>query len=314
MLSAPTPTPVHSHRFPTIAALAVALSLFFSVGAFSNSQKEAEPLEDLLETGRALWDHDAPDRVQEHYAFPSPQEIEPLLSDLELEDETTAELARNAKNAREALEVLREYEGGDAIADWLEPRIDFFEAAEEIEASSVVVDPNLPQFTRGYWDRVLASRKPPKRAEQYVPLFRQAFSQMGIPTELIWISEVESSMNPNAKSPVGALGPFQFMPETAERFGLSLESPDERTDPKKSAVAADLYVRSLYRQFGSWPLVLAAYNAGEGRVSRALAKLKATTFEDVSCILPAETRMYVPKVLATVALRESVELELLPGL
>lgn len=290
--------------------------LFASLPLFAESREEPESLEYLLETGRSLWDYDAPDNVQEHYSFPTLDDIQPLLSELEseLQDETTAQLAHYAKNAREALGLLREYEGGDAIADWLEPRLDFFEAAKEIEESSEPQNPHLPQFTRGYWDRVLASRKPPKRAEEYVPLFRRAFNQMGIPAELIWISEVESSMNPEAKSPVGALGPFQFMPETAKRFGLSLESPDERTDPKKSAVAAALYLRILYSQFQSWPLAIAAYNAGEGRVSRALAKMKATTFEDVSCILPAETRMYVPKVLATVALRESIEPEFLPGL
>ncbi len=295
----------------SFAALALSTSFIKA-----ESLEESPPLEDLLETGRALWDQFAPDNFQEHYAFPTLDDIQPFLLELdtELTEDSTAKLANYARNAREALGLLRDYEGGDVIADWLEPRIDFFEAAKEIEEATDPVDPFLPQFTRSYWDRVLASRELPKRAEQYAPLFRRAFSQMGIPTELIWISEVESSMNPNALSPVGALGPFQFMPETAQRFGLSLEEPDERTDPKKSAVAAALYLRILYSQFNSWPLAIAAYNAGEGRVSRALAKSKATTFEDVSCILPAETRMYVPKVMATVALRESIEPEFLPGL
>lgn len=296
-------------------ALALAGALVSFVQSEAETIEETAPLEDLLETGRVLWDQFAPDNVQEHYSFPSLDDVQPFLSEIETEllGDSTAKLATYAKNARETLEMLREFEGGDSIADWLEPRIDFFEAATEIEETKTV-NPHLPQFTRSYWDRVLAKRKPPKRAEQYAPLFRRAFDQMGIPTELIWISEVESSMNPNALSPVGALGPFQFMPETAQRFGLSLEGPDERTDPKKSAVAAALYLRILYSQFNSWPLAIAAYNAGEGRVSRALAKSKATTFEDVSCILPAETRMYVPKVMATVALRESIEPEFLPGL
>ncbi len=292
---------------------AVLASLASHIAA--ESLEESPRLEDLLETGRAVWDQFAPDKIQEHYAFPTNEEIQPFLSELETElvKNSTAKLAIYAKNARETLDMLREYESGDAIADWLEPRIDFFEAATEIEETKTV-NPYLPQYTRSYWDRVLADRKPPKRAKKYAPLFRRAFDQMGIPTELIWISEVESSMNPNALSPVGALGPFQFMPETAQRFGLSLEGTDERTDPKKSAVAAALYLRILYSQFNSWPLAIAAYNAGEGRVSRALAKVKATTFEDVSCILPTETRMYVPKVMATVALRESIEPEFLPGL
>jgi len=82
---------------------------------------------------------------------------------------------------------------------------------------------------------------------------------------------------------------------------------------KKRGVAAALYLRISYRQFNSWPLAIAAYNAGGGRVSRALAKVRATTFEDVSCLLPAETGMYVPKVVATLALRESIEPEFFPG-
>lgn len=283
--------------------------------AKADSRVETPELDDLLETGRSIWDEFVPDAIQERYAFPTIDDIQPFLSELDTEliEDTTAQLATYAKGASATLKRLREYEGGDAIADWLEPRIDFFEAATEIEESPTA-DPHLPQYTRIYWDRVLADRKPPKRAEQYVPMFRRAFNQMGIPTPLIWIYEVESSMNPKAVSPVGALGPFQFMPETAERFGLSLEEPDERTDPKRSAVAAALYLRILYSQFNSWPLAIAAYNAGEGRVSRALEKFNVSTFEDVSCILPAETRMYVPKVLATIALRESIEPEFLPGL
>lgn len=181
-------------------------------------------LDNYLETGRDVWDQFAPDNLQEHYAFPSLDDIQPFLAELQTEfaTDSTAQLATYA-NTKEA------------IADWLEPLIDFLETPSEIEASEPVIS-HLPQFTRIYWDRVLASRKPPKRAEPCVPLFPSAFRQMGIPTDLVWISEVEFSMNPNAKSPVEALGPFQFMPETPERFGLSLESLDERTDPKKSAL------------------------------------------------------------------------------
>ena len=301
-------------RAVTSCLLAMALPVVNTISQ-ADSQQETPSFGDLLETGRSIWDEFAPDYIQERYAFPTLDDIEPFLSDLDIQlvEDSTAKLASYAKNANKTIKRLREYEGGDALADWLEPRIDFFEAATEIE-ESLSIDPYLPQYTRSYWDRVLANREPPTRAEQYVPLFRQAFNQMGIPTELIWISEVESSMNPKALSPVGALGPFQFMPETAERFGLSLEEPDERTDPKKSAVAAALYLRILYSRFNSWPLAIAAYNAGEGRVSRALEEFNVSKFEDVSCILPAETRMYVPKVLATIALRESIEPELLPGL
>jgi membrane-bound lytic murein transglycosylase D len=93
------------------------------------------------------------------------------------------------------------------------------------------------------------------------------------------------------------------MPDTAHNLGLSLFLPDERTDPEKSARAAAHYLRILHDRFGSWPLALAAYNAGEGRVSRLLAERKAADFAGIAAALPAETRMYVPKVCALVAVR-----------
>jgi membrane-bound lytic murein transglycosylase D len=93
------------------------------------------------------------------------------------------------------------------------------------------------------------------------------------------------------------------MPETAKSLGLQTFLPDERTHPEKSARAAAQYLRRLHGRFGDWPLALAAYNAGEGRVSRTLAKQNAKTFAEIADNLPAETRMYVPKVLATIEVR-----------
>ncbi|MCX6998422.1 MAG: transglycosylase SLT domain-containing protein, partial [Kiritimatiellaeota bacterium] len=88
---------------------------------------------------------------------------------------------------------------------------------------------------------------------------------------------------------------------------------DERLVPEKSARAAARCLRALYGQFGSWPLALAAYNAGAGRVGRALQKDATGTFEQIAGQLPLETQMYVPKVLATVALREAVNPAALPA-
>ena len=140
-----------------------------------------------------------------------------------------------------------------------------------------------------------------------MPQFKEAFASKGIPSELAWISEVESSIRLEARSPAGAYGPFQFMPATAKRFGLKVGPVDERADPQKSAEAAATYLKILHNRFQSWPLALAAYNAGEGRVGRALKKHGATSFGEVAPYLPAETRMFVPKTLATIATRESVD-------
>lgn len=167
--------------------------------------------------------------------------------------------------------------------------------------------PTPIEFTQPYWNQTIASRPAPKLAHRYMPIFKRSFAAKGVPPELAWLSEVESSLNLHAKSPVGAYGPFQFMPATAQRFGLKVGSPDERAHPLKSSQAAASYLKILHNQFQSWPLALAAYNAGEGRVERTMKASGAQTFEELSPHLPAETRMYVPKVLATIAARESID-------
>ena len=158
------------------------------------------------------------------------------------------------------------------------------------------------------WVKRLESRPPPKGASQYVPLLKPVFKQEGVPTELVWLAEVESSFDPQAKSPVGALGLYQFMPATAERFGLSLRPKDERMVPERSALAAAKYLKFLHGRFQSWPLALAAYNAGEGRVGKLLTRHEANSFEEIAEHLPAETRMYVPKMAAVVRVREGADL------
>ena len=146
-----------------------------------------------------------------------------------------------------------------------------------------------------------------------MPLLRRAFSEEGAPPELAWLAEVESSFNSSARSPSGARGLFQLKAETARGLGLSTFLPDERTDPGKSAHAAARNLRALGEKFGSWPLALAAYNAGEGRVSRALAARHAVDFAGVAPALPAGTRMYVPEVCALVAIRTGVTPDRLPA-
>jgi membrane-bound lytic murein transglycosylase D len=100
---------------------------------------------------------------------------------------------------------------------------------------------------------------------------------------------------------------FQFMPVTAKRFSLSLAPVDERKNPDRSAHAAARYLKFLYGSFKSWPLAIAAFNAGEGRVQKALDAHSRRTFEAIAPDLPIETRMYVPKVAAIIALREGVD-------
>jgi membrane-bound lytic murein transglycosylase D len=146
----------------------------------------------------------------------------------------------------------------------------------------------------------------PANAAELMPELRRAFADEGMPPELAWLAEVESSLNPTARSPSGARGLFQLKADTARNLGLSTFLPDERTDPGKSAHAAARELRALEEKFGTWPLAIAAYNAGAGRVGRALESRHASDFAGAAPALPAGTRLYVPEVCALIDVRTGI--------
>lgn len=136
-----------------------------------------------------------------------------------------------------------------------------------------------------------------------MPYFRMIdniFAQYHIPVELKYLAVVESNLKSTAVSYKGAVGPWQFMPETGRNMGLRVTpSHDERTDLYKSTHAAAKYLRSLYRQMGDWLLVIAAYNGGPGRVESAIRKSNSRDFWILQYQLPAESRNHVKKFIAT---------------
>jgi len=143
------------------------------------------------------------------------------------------------------------------------------------------------------------------RACPYAVPAQQIFEQRGLPKDLIYVALVESGFTPKARSHAKAVGMWQFIPATGKRFGLEQNKwVDERCHPMKAARAAADYLSFLYDTFGSWPLALAAYNAGEKAVQGALDQSGLKTFWDLSDhgYLPFETRDYVPKVLAAVTI------------
>ncbi|MBI2438380.1 MAG: lytic transglycosylase domain-containing protein, partial [Lentisphaerae bacterium] len=119
-----------------------------------------------------------------------------------------------------------------------------------------------------------------------IPRLKAIFEQEGVPQQWVWIAEVESGFDPQAESPAGAVGLFQLMPATAKRFGLRLTPLDDRLAPEKSANAAAQYLKYLRQEFGCWPLALAAYNAGEGRLKGIMNEFGVRTFEEVERFLP----------------------------
>lgn len=139
------------------------------------------------------------------------------------------------------------------------------------------------------------------RLSRYRPLVETIFAEFHLPSDLVYLSLVESGFNPYAYSRAKATGPWQFMKGTAKLYGLRVDAyVDERRDPIKSTVAAARYLRDLYDLFGAWPLAMAAYNAGEGKVMRALHKAQAESFTDISKtrLIRRETKEYVPRFMA----------------
>jgi membrane-bound lytic murein transglycosylase D len=163
-----------------------------------------------------------------------------------------------------------------------------------------------------YWRRRVASHPLPRQAAAQAPRLQAIFEAERLPACLVWVAEVESGFNPDARSPAGAVGLYQLMPATARSLGLTTVDPDQRLDPESNARAAARYLRHLYRRFGDWPLVLAAYNGGEGRVAGALRRHGATRFDAIAPHLSLETRMYVPRVLETIRLRAGIAPDAIP--
>jgi membrane-bound lytic murein transglycosylase D len=126
------------------------------------------------------------------------------------------------------------------------------------------------------------------------------FNRYQMPDQLKYLSVIESELNANAVSHVGAVGPWQLMPATARILGLKVaRGHDERTQFAKSTKAAALYLKDLHREFGDWLLVLAAYNGGANAVNRAIRLSGSHNFWILQNYLPAESRVHVKKFIAT---------------
>ena len=230
------------------------------------------------------------------------------------------DMAGLRQTAQVVLPLLESREETQPYAAWLKARMDYLEVADEIRLTippptaptnqlpqSVPNPP--PQKERELWVKKVSVRPWPARAKEYVPALKLIFAAQKIPSELVWVAEVESGFDRRALSPAGAAGLFQLMPDTAKRFGLSLWPRDQRYQAEPSATASAQYLKYLYNRFHDWRLALAAYNAGEGTVQKLLNRHPAASYDAIAEHLPAETQMYVPRVEATLRQREGANLE-----
>lgn len=178
---------------------------------------------------------------------------------------------------------------------------------QRLQALPLIIEVPYNEVVRNYIlryikhsPRQLASLQ--RKAEYYFPIFEDIIARHELPYELCYLSIVESALNPQARSHMGASGLWQFMPATGKRYHLEINSlVDERMDPIRSTEAACEYLSTLYNIFGDWNLAIASYNCGPGNVNKAIHRAGGKRdFWSIYPFLPRETRGYLPIFIAVV--------------
>jgi membrane-bound lytic murein transglycosylase D len=178
---------------------------------------------------------------------------------------------------------------------------DIFLVSPTGASNTVQLNPRAASFVQDYMTR--HSKHLQKMKDWALPYFNMidgVLTSHGVPNQLKYLAVIESNMQSYALSWAGAVGPWQFMPATARRMGLKVNSSiDERTDYYKSTHAAARYLTELYSIYKDWLLVIAAYNGGPGNVDYAIRRSGSRNFWDLQNYLPEESRNHVKKFIAT---------------
>ena len=253
----------------------------------------------------------------EHYsvptAVPPPVDVEPQVSGTP-ESEPPMDLNDEVEDIPPESEQITamELEGLQSLGQWEEG-----EPADEIEEAEVQYDfpITINRQVEFYLDffqnknhatfaRWLA------RSTAYLPLIKEQLQEAGLPQDLAYLAMIESGFSQTARSRARAVGMWQFIRATARKYGLKVNSyVDERRDPIKSTRAAVEYLSELYDEFDTWYLAVAAYNAGEGKIRRAIRKHGSTDFWELAQgrHLRLETKRYVPKLIAAIIIAKNPE-------
>ncbi len=205
--------------------------------------------------------------------------------------------------------VLKDTIQSPAKVDSINPAEGFEDLFEKDSRAGILLNARAVDFVEDYMDKNSADLLKMKGfCGPYFSMMEGILSQYGLPVELKYLAFIESQLKKSALSWAGARGPWQLMPVTARELGLKVtKTTDERLDYKKSTHAAAKYLKDLYKEFGDWLLVIAAYNGGPGNVYSAIKKSGGSrNFWKIQNYLPAESRTHVKKFIGTHYIFEGV--------